>query len=235
MTGPGIQDDDDLTVESLQRKREELHDHGLGESILAEAVDEQIEDAEDDLEKRKRAVSAKVLLQQAEDAGLEDDPDVAALRAEVEDLSMEAEALEQDDEQDVDDDVKKRLKALEDMKRHAEQQDNPALVASYREKAEALKAQHGIEDDDSGRYGGETEAEALKKDQAKSALDEFRDRKETQVADENLPEDVKARLSQFKTMREQAQHSAIKQMYQNKIDDLRAEYSSENADEPGAS
>lgn len=87
---PDINENDDLTVEALQRKREEPHEHGLQDTALGEAVDERIKDAEEEQAKRRRLVSTKILLKQTEQQGLGDD--IEALRADVHDLESEIEA-----------------------------------------------------------------------------------------------------------------------------------------------
>ena len=223
MSGPGISSDDELTVEALQRKKEDLHEHGLGDSTLTDAVDQQIEEREREDAKRKKLVEKKILLKQAEKAGLEDDPDVAALRASVEDLDeeLEAEALSQEMQE-----AHKKLDSLEGLQEAAKQQNNDALAAKYRQKAEALKAKHPeLEDDDGNRYDtGPTEAEALKQDEAAAALEEFQDQKWIAEHDKDLPDEAKHRLNDFKMLREQASTPALRQMYQKKMDALREEY-----------
>lgn len=87
---PDINENDDLTVEALQRKREEPHEHGLQDTALGEAVDERIKDEEEQA-KRRRLVSTKILPKQTEQQGLGDD-DIEALRADVHDLENEIEA-----------------------------------------------------------------------------------------------------------------------------------------------
>lgn len=129
-----------------------LHKVRTVDRLPEDAVENQIEEQERENNKRKQLVEKKILLKQAEKAGLEDDPDVEVLRTSVEDL------------------------------------------------------------------GEEIEDEALKQDEAAAALEEFKDRKATMTADEDLPEEAKSRFNDFKMIRERASIPAIRQLYQEKID-----------------
>ena len=200
-----------------------LHKVRTVDRLPEDAVDNQIEEQERENNKRKQLVEKKILLKQAEKAGLEDDPDVEALRASVEDLGeeIEAEALSQEMQE-----ASKKLDNLEGLQVAAEQQNNDALAAKYKQKAEALKAKHPeLEDDDGNRYDtGPTEAEALKQDEAAAALEEFQDKKWIAEHDKDLPEEANHRFQDFKMLREQSSTPLLRQLYQEKMDALREKH-----------
>lgn len=226
-------DSDELTVESLTKSKSEIFsEHGLENTTLGKAVEKQEREQERDATKRQRLVEKKILLAQAEQRGLGDDPDVEALRADIHDMSgeLEADALRAQHQDDLEE-ARAKIDNLEGLATRADSQNQDRLAHNYRQRAASLKAEFPeLEDDDEpNKYSAEAlgladDDEAEKEKEAAEALQEFKDKKERKVKDEELPEDVKARLAQYKQMRAQASTDSLRDMYQGKIEALREEY-----------
>lgn len=229
-------DRDDITVESLTKSKEDLFsEHGLEATALGNAAEKIADEQEAAAEKRPRIVSRKLLLEQAENQGLGDDPHVEALRADVNDMEQELEAegltaeAAEAEEQEAAEKVAE-LEALADMS-------GGAAGESFQQKAEALRAEHGLSEEP-GRYSaealGHSEAEAEDDESAEAeALASFRDRQATREADENLPDEARNLLMNLKNMRESAKakgSESLVEKYTERIEALRAEHAENTAD-----
>lgn len=221
-------EDDELTVES-RSKQDLLEEHGLENTAIGRAVEKQEREQERESSKRAALVEKKIILNQAEQQGLGSDPAVEALRADVHDLEgeLEAEALRAEHEDDLEE-ARQKIDNLEGLAQRASSQNQDRLAANYRQRAASLKSEYPAlaDDEEPNKYSAEAlgktddseDAEALQEFQ------EFKDKKAQREADEELPEDAKARLAQYKQMRAQASTDSLRDMYQQKIDDLRAEH-----------
>ena len=166
-------------------------------------------------------------MSQAEQQGLGDDPAVEALRADVHDLEgeLEAEALRAQHEDDLAE-ARQRVDLLEGLAQRADSQNQDRLAHNYRQRAASLKQKANLEDDDEGgRYDtGETEAEALAKDEAAEALQQFKDRKARREIDERMSDEDRKLLSNYKSLRNQVSSDELREKYVQKIEDLRNKY-----------
>lgn len=218
MTGPGISEDDELTPEGLCRDKSEL----FSGTALGDAIERKEEERHEKLTKARELVEAKVALAQADEAGVEDSA-VEALRDAVGELSedIEAEALVENREEI---EAREKINELEALANSTEGKSS----ASFEQKAEALRAEHGLEEEP-GRYDVEALVDEPDTEDAEAeALAEFQDRKHAENIDtelmENLPDEVAARLSDFKMMAAGAQSEKIREMYEEKIEAIREEY-----------
>lgn len=225
MTGPGISDDDELTPEGLSRDKSDL----FSGTALGRAIEKKEEEQHEKLKKARELVEAKVALATAEREGVSD-PAVEALRDAVGDLSedIEAEALVENREE-----IEPREK-INELEALANSTDGKSS-ASFEQKAEALRAEHGLEEEP-GRYDVEALVDEPTTEEADAAaLSAFKDRKHREAIDkelmESLPDEVANRLSDLKMMAAGARSEKIRQLYEDKIEDLRAEYAPDESDD----
>ena len=217
--------DDELTVESLTKKKEDFLTHGLDDTALGDALDERITDEEREAAKRQKLVEKKILLTQAEKNGLDGDSDVEALRADIHDMSddLEAEALVAE-QQEEESEARKKISELEALAGSS----NGAMAKSYEEKAEALRAKHGWTEEP-GKYSAEALVENKDdlEDADAEALSAHRERKEIKEIDEQMSDEDRTLLNNLKGCRSSARTPKAREIYEKKIEDLRDKYRGE--------
>lgn len=213
-------DSTEPTVESLTKKKEDFLSHGLQDTALGDAVDRKTDEKHEELARQRELVEAKVAVQQAKQAGVED-PAVEALAQTVEELSedTEAAALVEDPETT---EARERIAELEALANSTE----GAAGKSFEQKAAALRSKHGIEKDAPNKYSAEAlgKADEDTEDPEAEALAAYQDRKTNREIDERMSDEDRKMLSNYKTVRNQASSEKIREKYQQKIEDLRNKY-----------